>query len=240
MTDQSVAAPARPASPTAADAGPTRSGRSSISSVHASTQLSGRDPVFARGEDSQRGYCHTRCTACRVTGQAIAARQSPRIGTSRRTRPATWMSSPIRFSRRRHRSAAAWSSTGCSNSPAGHRSHSKLVQTLVAHRCGPRPGTRPRRPQDSACTRRAWIALQRTASGELPARMGPVKWIPQKGLIRPGSPRSAVWCLPSSSFVSGCRPARASSSRYSPVRGFSSGSGSIPSRLSESRTDVPP
>ena len=38
---------------------------------------------------------------------------------------------------------------------------------------------RPRRPR-RAGTRRAWIALQRTAPGELQARMGPVKWIPRR------------------------------------------------------------
>ena len=61
---------------------------------------------------------------------------------------------------------------------------------LATSRCATRilsppsgPGRcRPRRPR-RAGTRRAWSALQRTAPGELPARMGPVKWIPQRRLM---------------------------------------------------------
>ena len=70
--------------------------------------------------------------------------------------------------------AAGWSSTGCSNSPLPT---SRYATRTLSPPSGP-GRCRPRRPR-RAGTRRAWIALQRTAPGELPARMGPVKWIPQ-------------------------------------------------------------
>ena len=56
-------------------------------------------------------------------------------------------------------------------------------------------GHEPVRYQDLIATKRpravsptppqtgAWSALQRTAPGELPARMGPVKWIPQSSIL---------------------------------------------------------
>ena len=81
----------------------------------------------------------------------------------------------FRFNRRRSRSRAGWSSTGCSNSPLPT---SRYATRTLSPPSGP-GRCRPRRPR-RAGTRRAWIALQRTAPGELPARMGPVKWIPQR------------------------------------------------------------
>ena len=78
----------------------------------------------------------------------------------------------FRFNRRRSRSRGM----------VFYRSNSPLPTSRYATRTLSPPSgpgrCRPRRPR-RAGTRRAWIALQRTAPGELPARMGPVKWIPQ-------------------------------------------------------------
>ena len=74
--------------------------------------------------------------------------------------------------------AAGWSSTGCSNSPLPT---SRCATKTLSPPSGP-GRCRPRRPR-RAGTRRAWIALQRTAPGELQARMGPVKWIPRTSFI---------------------------------------------------------
>ena len=82
----------------------------------------------------------------------------------------------FRFNRRRSRSR-------------GMVFYRVLESPLPTSRCATKtlsppsgPGRcRPRRPR-RAGTRRAWIALQRTAPGELQAR-SPVKWIPRTDLI---------------------------------------------------------
>ena len=129
----------------------------------------------ARGEDT--GELLPAGAPCRLTGQAVAAGHPPRIGGGPPTWPATWMSS-CSASTADAPEAAGWSSTGCSNSPLPT---SRYATRTLSPPSGP-GRCRPRRPR-RAGTRRAWIALQRTAPGELPARMGPVKWIPQSPLF---------------------------------------------------------
>ena len=160
----------------------TRSGRSSISSVHASGSASGRDPVFAHvAEQPAELLNHTRCSG---VSRHWSSDRCWAVTKERWTAAAPGQLPECVRVPLQPPDAPSWPRDGllrgCSNSPAGQRSHSKLVQDLSPPSVRNQAWNSPTPTSDSACTSRAWSALHRTAPGELPARMGPVKWIPQK------------------------------------------------------------